>query len=191
MADPLQLAVHLADGSVRSFAQPDLQAAARAISRLHPERVFDEPVLLFGSPRGVATVRTSAVLRIEVRGPVPDDWPIGPGIDAITVIDAAEYAADGVTPAELSPRTGEPYVVHAEARDVAGGSLFLRVEGRVMPEAVRVHRLERMMDRPCLLARRPDGTAVLIRLANVALFAVRPVLQLPGKAIEVHESTAS
>jgi hypothetical protein len=56
-----------------------------------------------------------------------------------------------------------------------------------MPEAVRVHRLERLMERPCLLARAGDGAVLLIQLDNVALLSARSVIELPAKAIEAAE----
>jgi hypothetical protein len=185
MSETLEIAVHLADGSVRRFACDGADAVRRALGRLHPDRVFDEPVLAIGSRLGMSTFRRAAILRVEVRGPVPDDWTHGPGIEAVAVVDEADFRAEQRTigsPREV--RTGDPYHVHAEVLQVGGESLFLRVDGRIAPEAVRVHRIERLMDRPCLHGRRSDGTAVLIQLENVAMLAVRPVVQLPTKVIE-------
>lgn len=188
MSAALEIDVHFCDGSVRSFRQDDDEKHVRIQSRLDPQRVFDESMLVIGDDQQVGTIRTSAVLRIEVRGPRSAEWTFGHGIESVTVVDEAAFlAAPRAVDPSAMPRTGDPFVVHAEMRDVCGGRLFLQVEGAVMPEAVRVHRLERIMQRPCMLAQRADDHAVLIQLSNVACFTVRPVIQLPPKAIEAAE----
>jgi hypothetical protein len=188
MSGTLEIRIHLCDGAVRSFRQDDPARQRAVLSRLDPQRVFDEPVLVIGDSGQLGTIRTAAVLRIEVRGPIPEEWSFGHGFDSITVVAEQDFLADRTaSESDRSPRTGDPYVVHAEVRDVCGGKTFLRVEGRVMPDAVRTNRLERMMQRPCMLARRDDREVVLMQLANVACFTVRPSVQLPAKALDLTE----
>lgn len=187
MAETLEIDVHLIDGSVRRFRQADPAGQASILSRLHPERVFGEPYLVFGQPGQIVSMRQAAVLRIEVRGSLPADWKFGAGIESIDAEDGAAFVAALTDDApERAPRTGERYEAHAEVREVGGGKVFVKVVGAIMPETIRVHRLERLMEAGAFLVRTPNG-ALLINLKNVVSLCVRPTFALPPSAIVADE----
>jgi hypothetical protein len=173
----LAVHVHLTSGRAIRFVQPDAAAARDLTGRVHPQRLFGQPLLLLtGAAGGLTAFPTGAVEQVDL---LTDDAPAWTHPD--DVLDVVELSPEAS--ARGRARRERPADLYAEFEMRSGRPVHLRVSfapssddtgrGRVL-SADRNLAFTHVFQRAVIWGRREEGGLFLLNPANVARLTAFP-----------------
>jgi len=179
---PLEIQVHLEDGSVAKFQQSDPETIKQLLDNFQPTRVFSQRVLMFGDGSSLSAFQVDKVVRFDLIAPYVPDYPFYNGVLDIQMItpDQFEERYKPQTFVALRQRAqetpGEPITVFSELELVNGQRLFqqvcVRVEERLpLEQGIFVSQL---FNAHGLHGRCQGGGVVVVNPANILRFTLYP-----------------
>jgi hypothetical protein len=187
---PLSIYIHLEDGRVAKFAQPDAPVAKQVIRRIQPNKLFSEPSLILGGDQATVVFQTSKVVRVDLVTDIDVHWPYPNHVVDAQEITEEEFQKclqqeeDRAKYPEWIPSISKLVMVLAEVELVSGARIFLKILTRQfnrMPldESISLHHFFALGG---LHARRCGGGVMLVNPASIVRFAFYsgPVALPPG-----------
>lgn len=180
-AAPLEMRIHLTNGSTARFVQPDHECAECLLADLQPQRLFRKPQIVLESDGSLTTIPSTAVEHIALLNvTMPAEWALNPEIE-----DVVEFSPDSLTAeSEASDRVMPDLFIEFEMR--SGQISYLRVSTGD-PQEIRLPldaglAFSHLLERPVVLGRRAEGGIFLLNPANVVRFTVHsnPITALSG-----------
>lgn len=181
-SSPLEIQVHLVDGSVAKFEQTDPVAIKHTLDTFQPTRIFSQKVLMIGDGDSLSAFQTSSVVRIDLIAPYVPDYPFYNGVLDIQMISPDQFKERYVPQsfAELHAKAvanpGEPITVFSEFELVNGQRLFqqvcVRVEERLpLEQGIFVSQLFTVHG---LHGRCPEGGVLVVNPTHIVRFSLYP-----------------
>jgi hypothetical protein len=87
----LAIRIHLADGSVESFAPPDEAEAQKLWDRIEPSRLFAQTRLVLAGERFKAVFVTAQILRVDFIQDTYECWKFPGGYSDVVELTEAEF----------------------------------------------------------------------------------------------------
>jgi hypothetical protein len=184
----LTIRVHLTDGSVQSFTQPD-DAMARKIWRgIDPAKLFARRRLVIGSEHSKAVFVANEIIRVDFHHPAFQCWSFPKGYADIVELseeDFRQYAhldqPKQMVRREQATPTGDLLVSFIRLQMRGGRPQFAMVEVLVKRPAQSQSLLQFMLSKGAVHMRLCGGGIGVLNLANLAAYTVYPgVAQIPA-----------
>lgn len=153
-ANPLVIQVHLEDGRITRYAQPDANLAHKTLARIQPTRFFAEPVFLLDADNATIAFQTAKVVRVDFLSEGMPRWSFPNGIVDVQEITRDEfrqryrpedYAPNGMQWMLPLTKTATAFV---ETELVNGAMIYTQVHARrILPnrtgldESIFLHRI--------------------------------------------------
>lgn len=194
---PLEIRVHLIDGSVSTFLQEDEFQARSIIGQIQPDRLFAQPSLLLAGSSSVTVIPCAKVNMVEC---VLDTFPNWSFLREITdIVECTQEAyrsgflafRDSLAARSHTPEVGDPFVSWGMLLMAGGGRFYFEARGIVRSLIEQRRLVHQITSSPCLISRRRDGGAVLVNPANIISIELSPgPRELPNTAwpVESNES---
>lgn len=180
-AVPLEIHVHLVDGSVARFLQADAVLARRILDLPRPERLFSQPQLLISGPSAASLIPTAAIVRLDVLSAELGHWGAVRDADFMVESHADEYRqhrSDAAPTLRGLPDEPPPLVLYREIVLSNGERVYSKTSGLPAPGAERAALDHAMMVRHSLDAplghRRAEGGLTLLNPAHIARLTMHP-----------------
>ena len=178
----LEIHVHLEDGRVQKFQQPDTQAAQNLLAHLQPTKLFGQKVLMLGGADSLTAFQLSEVVRIDLISAQTPDYPFYNRVLDIEQITPDEFQQRyrpqtfAALRQSAQAHPGEPITVFAELELVNGERLFIqvcvKVEERLpLEQGIFVSQLFSTTGIHC---RRREGGVVIVNPANIVRLTFYP-----------------
>lgn len=90
----LTVSIFCEDGSCTEFYQNDESSIARIVGLMLTPRLFDKPMLVFASERGVSSFVSRTIDVVRIQTPVPTRLALVTGFDDITEIGKEVFASE-------------------------------------------------------------------------------------------------
>ncbi|MCX7016030.1 MAG: hypothetical protein NTW86_26320 [Candidatus Sumerlaeota bacterium] len=188
-AHPLEIRVHLIDGRVAEFYQPDAAMARRTLDLISPERIFAEPHVLVAGRHSLSAFLSASVARADfLCAPYPD-WPFPGRVTEIRETPEEEYqrhfqqALEGLPLTERESPSESLFVTIGEIRLIGGESALVEIHAQAMSRIDQRRVVPALFRAPSLHYTLREGGVSFINTANVASFVFSPAPpETPGNA---------
>jgi hypothetical protein len=201
-SEPLTIRVHLTDGSVHSFVQPDPEINERLWRTLEPARLFAQRRIIVGSEHSKSVFIAAEIIRVDFVHGSFERWEYPHGYTDIVELSEAEF--------HRHARLGEPsQMVRRDRPNPVGdllvsfiklhlrGSqpLFVMVEIFAKLPAENQGVMQFLLSKTGVHVRLRGGGISVVNLANLAGYITYPgVAQIPADswlAEPVYDTTQS
>ena len=173
--------IHLINGNVVTFEQEDAAEAAILLERLHPDRMFNQPVVIMAGAKSLTSIPTTAIVRIDVNMPVEPGWPFHFNAKDVVVIEEKEFddwhRREPEWATRLMPTTpGDLYISYARAELSNGENLYLevKIEADLRMPFDRGLMIRNLFSAHHLHARRREGGSVVINPQHIVRMTMFP-----------------
>ncbi|MBK7496076.1 MAG: hypothetical protein IPI28_12040 [Candidatus Omnitrophica bacterium] len=186
---PLEIRIHLIDGSVAAFYEDDADQAKQIIGQIQPDRLFSQPSLLLAGISSVTVIPCTKVNMIEV---IQDTYPNWPFMREVTdIIDCSPEAfrsgflafRDSLAARVQTPEVGDPFVSWGMMTLSGGQHFYFEARGIIRSVIEQRRLVHQVISAPCLISRRREGGAVLVNPSNIVSLELSPgPRELPNTA---------
>lgn len=177
----MKIAIHLINGNVVQFEQEDAKEAATLLDRLHPDRVFNQPVVIIAGAKSLTSFPTSSIVYIDVQMPVEPGWPFHFNAKDAVVIDEAEFndwhSREPEWATRLMPTVpGDLYVSYGRVELSNGENLYMevKVEADLRMPFDRGLMIRNLFSAHHLHARRREGGSIIINPQQIVRMTMFP-----------------
>jgi hypothetical protein len=190
VAAPLEIHVHLVDGSIIGFQQPDPELAKQIIASTRPEKLFSQPQLRLAGEAYATLFPMAAVARLDFIGEELAGWGDGRELSHMEQITKEEFEQHRLDAGPRPPREGqeppgdEPLILYREIVLTNGERVYSaahlsppREHAADGPRAAAIDlsmMIRHELDGPALGCRRAGGGVILINPHNVLRLTVHP-----------------
>ncbi len=176
----LEIHIHLEDGRIVKFTQPDAALAKKILDHIQPNRFFLQSHLIIDGDYAITTFPCAGICRIDLIGDSLPVWPFHFVTD-MQQIPEEEFQRRiqpepraGQTPPP--PAVGSSIMAYGEFELVNGERLFTALEIQVeqrLPQDLG-HVIQQIFSLGGMHARRQEGGIVLINPAKIVRLAIHP-----------------
>jgi hypothetical protein len=190
LASALTIYIHLEDGRIAQFVQPDTEQACQLLRRIQPYRLFNDDTLIIGGDRSIVAFQTSMVARVELATDLPIDWKHGNNIVSVSEIPVEEFRQRSRSEdyrsqhPEWRPSLHKIVSLFVHLELVNGEQIYAEIRARQfrrtpLEESIALHRL---FSTGGLHMRAICGGATIINPACISRIALYPGAEaiLPG-----------
>jgi len=177
----LEIRIHGASGSVKSFVQDDKTLASRILDGLHPARLFSSGKITIAGEYSLTAYVASQVTQIDFISEAFACWEFPPDISDMVELSEEEFHQrlhqNGQTQMEkrTKPQTTGDFAVRFLHVEMLGGQqIFLAIEIVVGLPAERLNRIHFLLSAPAVHFRLRQGGVGVLNLANMVRFTAYP-----------------
>jgi hypothetical protein len=186
----LTVRIHLTDGSVHSFIQPDGAAAKKFWDDVEPAKIFARPRIVIGSEHSKAVFVSAEIVRVDFLQDSLQCWEFPGGYSDIVELSEEEFRKHAhLDQPELMPKrehptpAGDLLVSFVQLQIRGSRPLFVMVEIPVKLRAESQSFMHFMLSKASVHMRLRGGGVGVLNLANLAAYTVYPgVAQIPADA---------
>jgi hypothetical protein len=192
----LEIQIHGASGSVKTFVQDDKALASRILDGLHPARLFATGKITIAGEYSLTAYVASQVTRIDFINEEFACWEFPPDISDVAELSEEEFHQrlnqNGSAQLEKreKPQTPGDFAVRFLHVEMLGGQqIFLAVELIVELPAERLNKIRFLLSAPALHFRLREGGVGVLNLANMVRFTTYPGPdRIPADAWPAHHA---
>ena len=177
----MTIEIHLEDGNVVTFEQTRADDAATLLDRLHPDRVFIQPVIIVAGSKSLTSFPSSSVTRIDISMPTEPGWSFHFNAKDVVLIPESEFndwhSREPEWATRLMPTVpGDLYVSYGEIELRNGEKLYMevKVEADLRMPFDRGLMIKNMFSAHSLHARKREGGSVIINPKQIVRFTFFP-----------------
>ena len=180
LPESVEIRVHLNNGNVEAYVQDDPEQVARILGNFQPSRVFDTSHLTIAGKYSMTAYRCSTICLLEFVMDFYPGWRFPVNIEEVREVteeefwDAYKPEEDEYFVREQQREVGEEFISFSQLELTSGKSLYARIHSVVQPQLDRLHTINHILIADALYARRREGGALVVNLANVARFGFHP-----------------
>jgi len=178
---PLEIRIHGASGSVKTFVQDDQTLAARILDGLHPARLFATGKITIAGEYSLTAFVASRVARVDFNSEEFACWEFPPDISDVVELSEAEFHQrlhqNGSAQLEKreKPQTPGDFAVRFLHVEMLGGQqVFLAIEFVIELPAERLNKIHFLLSAPAVHFRLRQGGVGVLNLANMVRFTTYP-----------------
>jgi hypothetical protein len=180
--------VHLTDGSVESFAQPDEAEAQKLWQKIEPSRLFAPTRLVLAGEHSKSVFVTAQIVRVDFIQESNECWEFPGGYSDIVELSGEEFRKHARLdqPERMAKRAqptpvGDPLVSFLKLHMAGRKPLFLMVEFPVKLPAENQSFMQFLLSKGGFHMRLRGGGIGVVNLAHLAGYTVYPgVAQIPA-----------
>jgi hypothetical protein len=193
----LTIRIHLSDGSVHSFVQPDRMIAKAIWQGVDPMRLFSRSRFVIGGEHSKAVFVSTEILRVDFLHETFQCWKFPAGFTDIVELTEEEFRnhVHLDEPAQMVKRVvsappGDLLVSFVKFQLRGGRPLFVMFELPLKVPAESQTFMQYLLDKGAIHMRLRAGGIGIVNLANLAGYTVYPgVAQIPADSWIAEPST--
>jgi len=177
----LEIQIHGASGSDKTFVQDDKALASRILDGLHPARLFATGKITIAGECSLTAFVTSQVTRIDFISETFVCWEFPEGVSDMVEMSEEEFHQrlykNGMEQMEKreKPQTPGDFTMRFLHVEMLGGQqIFLAIEFVVELPAERLNKIHFLLSAPALHFRLRQGGIGVLNLANMVRFTTYP-----------------
>jgi len=186
----MKLRFHLADGSIHSFIQPDIEINEKLINALEPARLFAHQRIVIGSEHSKSVFISAEIVRVDFLHESFQCWEFPHGFSDVVELSEEEFRNHARLdyPSRMVRRdyptpAGDPLVSFIKLQIRGGNPIFVMVEAAAKLPAESQSFMQFLLSKGAAHMRVRSGGISVVNLANLAGYVVYPgVAQLPADA---------
>jgi hypothetical protein len=180
--------VHLTDGTVESFAQPDEAKAEEIWAKIDPRRLFGQQRVVIAGTHSKSVFVTTEILRIDFVQQCFACWEFPEGYSDVVELSEAEFRKHAhldepqlMRRRETSTPIGDLLVSFLHLRFRNAPSAYLMAEFSIKLPAESHSFMRHLLSKTTFHMRLAGGGVGLLNLANLAGYSVYPgVAEIPA-----------
>jgi hypothetical protein len=177
MPQPLEICVHLTNGTAHRFSQEAPDEVRDILEGVHPNQLFDRPQLILAGKHSMSLIRSGEATRIDSLNPGLPDWPRLGGAQQMSVILEEAYLQRIAAEPEARVRVieaGERFLQWARLECAGGQMVHLEMEGKARQRLERMRLISHVLSQPAVWAGLPEGGFTVINMTKVLAMTIVP-----------------
>ena len=177
MPQPLEICVHLTNGTVHRFSQESQDEIKDMLEGVHPNQIFEHPQLILAGKHSMSFIRSGEATRIDFLNAELPDWPRLGGAQQMSVIPEEAYFQRIAAEPESRVRiieAGERFLQWARLECAGGQMVHLEMEGNARQRLERMRLISHVLSQSAVWAGLPEGGFTVINMSKVLAMTIVP-----------------